>query len=204
MGKTVSVDRHVVVAMRDGIELIADLYLPAGSGSFPTLLQRTPYGRQSTPGFALLAAEHGYAVLMQDTRGRWQSGGDFRPFVHEAEDGYDTCAWICGQHWSNGRLGMFGGSYVGVTQWQAALARAPGLEAICPAITASDYHEGWTYQGGAFELGFNLSWATGLGQDTADRIGRIDERGAGIVEDARDRTDILVAAFEGSLARRRT
>jgi putative CocE/NonD family hydrolase len=192
MQKTVSIDRHVVVPMRDGIELIADLYLPPGDGPFPVLLQRTPYHRQSSPGFPLLAAERGYAVLMQDTRGRWDSQGTFRTFVNEADDGYDTCAWISDQPWSNGRIGMFGGSYVGLTQWQAALAQAPGLEAISPAITGSDYHDGWTYQGGAFELGFNVSWSMGLGQDVAARLDR-EQPGATWLEQAYDRNDDLAS-----------
>ena len=191
MPTSVTIDRRVSVPMPDGVVLIADLYLPAvGSGPFPTILQRTPYGRQSSPGFPLAAAERGYAVLMQDTRGRWDSEGTFRPFVHEAQDGYDTCAWICRQPWSNGSIGMFGGSYVGLTQWQAALAQSPGLKAIAPAITASDYHDGWTYQGGAYELGFNVSWSMGLGQDTAARLDKASGT-TDLTEAARDRTDRL-------------
>jgi len=181
--------------MRDGVNLIGDLYLPTGAGPFPVLLQRTPYGRQASTGFALMAAARGYAVVMQDTRGRWDSEGEFRPFVHEADDGYDTCAWICAQSWANGRIGMFGGSYVGLTQWQAALAQAPGLQAISPAITAADYHAGWTYQGGAYQLGFNLCWATGLMQDTAARLDK-QAGGAHWLNAAMDRNDTLPIAFD--------
>lgn len=190
--KTVTVQRGITIPMRDGLELVADLYLPPTDGPYPTLLQRTPYHRQSSPAFPLLAAERGFAVVMQDTRGRYDSPGIFRPFVHEADDGHDTCAWIIGQSWSNGRIGMFGGSYVGLTQWQAALAQSPGLEAISPAITASDYHDGWAYQGGAYELGFNVSWSMGLAQDTAFRLDR-DQPGRDLVEQARDRSDNLHA-----------
>ena len=119
---------------------------------------------------ALRAAEAGYAVIVQDVRGRFNSGGEFRAFEQEQPDGFDTCAWICEQPWSNGRIGTFGGSYVGLTQWQAVLAGAPGLQAIAPVVTASDYHDGWTYQGGAFNLYFNYSWTTaGLALETAGR-----------------------------------
>jgi len=166
---SVTCDRNVAAPMRDGVMLYADLYLPAGAGVFPVILQRTPYGKDGLAAFALRAASLGYAVLLQDTRGRWQSEGDFTTFTTEQADGFDTCAWIVAQPWSNGRIGMIGGSYVGATQWQAALSRAPGLQTIVPFVTAADYHEGWCYQGGALELGFVTMWALGLGLNTADR-----------------------------------
>jgi len=166
---SVTCDRNVAVPMRDGVMLYADLYLPASAGVFPVILQRTPYGKDGLAAFALRAASFGYAVLLQDTRGRWQSEGDFTTFTTEQPDGFDTCAWIVAQPWSNGRIGMIGGSYVGATQWQAALSRAPGLQTIVPFVTAADYHEGWCYQGGALELAFVTMWALGLGLNTADR-----------------------------------
>ncbi|MGI8476477.1 MAG: CocE/NonD family hydrolase, partial [Thermomicrobiales bacterium] len=136
----------------------------------PVILQRTPYAKECPAAFALRAAGECYAVVLQDTRGRWASEGEFHAFAHEQPDGHDTCAWICAQPWSNGRIGMFGASYVGLTQWQAALAGAPGLQAIVPYVTAADYHEGWVYQGGAFELSFLLSWTlTWLATDTMER-----------------------------------
>ena len=85
----------------------------------------------------------------------------FDAFVNERQDGYDTLEWLVAQPWCNGDVGMFGGSYVGLTQWQAAISGHPALKVIAPAITAADYHAGWAYQGGAFELGFNLSWTMG-------------------------------------------
>lgn len=175
---TITVERNVTVPMRDGVALAADLYRPVGAGPMPVLLQRTPYNKTNplanTTAFALRAAEAGFAVLVQDVRGRYNSGGTFTPFFQEQPDGYDTCAWIGEQPWSNGRIGMFGGSYVGLTQWQAALAEAPGLQALAPHVTASDYHDGWTYQGGAFSLYFNYSWGTGLATETASRRSAID------------------------------
>ena len=121
MSSSLSVERNITIPMRDGVLLTADLYRPAQSGPLPTLLQRTPYNKTATGGvwqaFALRAAEAGFAVVVQDVRGRYNSGGEFAAFDQEAIDGYDTCGWIGEQPWSNGRIGMFGGSYVGLTQW---------------------------------------------------------------------------------------
>ncbi len=141
------------------------------SGSYlPVLLQRTPYRRATTWGydvdFAQRAASRGYVVFLQDVRGRYTSDGEWYPFLHESEDGYDTIEWIAAQPYSDGRVGMFGGSYVGATQMLAAIAHPPHLAGICPVVTASDYHNGWTYQGGAFEQWFDESWTSGLAQDT--------------------------------------
>jgi putative CocE/NonD family hydrolase len=109
----------------------------------------------------LRAARHGYVVVIQDTRGRYTSEGEFYPFRDDIHDGYDTVEWAASQPWSSGKVGMYGSSYVGATQWQAAKSCPPHLVAIAPRVTASNYHEGWTYQGGAFELGFNVSWTMG-------------------------------------------
>ncbi len=185
----VTVDQTVQIPMRDGTQLIADMYRPNIDGPLPVLLCRTPYNRATVSLFSMRAAAVGYIVIVQDVRGRWGSEGDWTPFVHEQPDGFDTCQWICAQDWSNGRIGMFGGSYVGLTQWQAALAKAPGLEAIAPAITGSNYHHGWTYQGGAAELGFNLSWTLGLAQNTAMRLGGAD------LDAVYDRHDEIDLAF---------
>jgi putative CocE/NonD family hydrolase len=167
----ITVEYDVPVPLRDGTVLLADVYRPASGEPAPVVLTRTPYDKSATGGVAssldmFRAAKSGYAVVVQDTRGRWASAGDFRAFVHEADDGYDTVEWCASQPWSTGKVGMFGGSYVGLTQWQAALTRPPHLTAIAPRITAADYHDGWTYQGGAFELGFCLSWTLGLAQNT--------------------------------------
>ncbi len=161
----IRVDQYVPVRMRDGATLYADVYRPDGSGQYPTLLSRTPYdkndimGTSVYPDFAIRAAREGYAVVVQDTRGRFSSEGDFYAFKNEIDDGYDTVEWTAAQPWSTGKVGMFGGSYVGATQWLAAMSKPPHLTAIAPSITASEYYEGWTYQGGAFQLFFNLSWA---------------------------------------------
>ena len=154
------IDRDVPVEMRDGTVLGADVYRPESDAPWPVLLQRTPYDKNS-PSMLLnpiRAASAGYAVVIQDVRGRFASDGDFYTFRHEPDDGYDTIAWAAAQPWSTGKVGMFGLSYVGATQWLAAITTPPALATIVPVVTASDYYEGWTYQGGAFELGFNASW----------------------------------------------
>ena len=108
-----------------------------------------------------LSSRYSYAVVIQDTRGRYTSEGEFYAFRDDIHDGYDTVEWVASQPWSLGKVGMYGNSYVGATQWQAAKSCPPHLAAIAPRVTASNYHEGWTYQGGAFELGFNVSWTLG-------------------------------------------
>ena len=154
---------------RDGVTLKADIYRPAGEGSFPVLLQRTPYDKRNAEDFALLAIAHGFMVVVQDVRGRYTSEGEWYPFKHEIDDGYDTIEWAATLPHSNGKIGMFGGSYVGATQMLAAIGHPPHLAGICPVVTASNYHANWTYQGGAFEQWFNESWTSGLAQDTLGR-----------------------------------
>ena len=159
---SLKVETNLPVKMRDGIVLYADVYRPDGPGPFPVVLQRTPYDKSAPGSFTnldpLKAARNGYAVVIQDTRGRYASEGQFYCFRDEINDGYDTVEWAAAQAWSTGKVGMYGASYVGATQWLAALSRPPHLTTILPNVTASNYHEGWTYQGGAFELGFNVSW----------------------------------------------
>jgi putative CocE/NonD family hydrolase len=194
---SVSLDRGVPIPMRDGTILYADIFKPAAPGKYPVILVRTAYDRKGVATFAARAAGAGYALVSQDIRGRYESEGAFHAFPHEVQDGYDTCAWICEQPWSTGRIGMFGGSYVGLTQWQAALGGAPGLQAIVPNITAADYHEGWSYHGGAFELSFNKSWAlTWLATDTARRLAETDPSFQAKLETLWDRCDAMEADFD--------
>jgi putative CocE/NonD family hydrolase len=152
--------------MRDGTITYADVVRPDAPGRFAALLTRTPYDRTSSanisaPIHALQAARNGWAVVIQDVRGRFASEGVFRPFHQEIDDGYDSVEWVGAQEWCTGKVGMHGISYGGATQWLAALAKPPSLVALAPGYTATDYHDGWAWQGGAFELGFNLSWAMG-------------------------------------------
>jgi uncharacterized protein len=165
----VTVERGVKATMRDGVVLQADIYRPAYKGSFPVLLVRTPYDKSGETDFGYKAAALGYVVIAQDVRGRYTSEGEWYPFKYEMQDGYDTVEWAASVPSSNGKVGMFGGSYVGATQMLAAITHPPHLAGICPVVTASNYHNGWTYQGGAFEQWFNESWTSGLAQDTLNR-----------------------------------
>src|SRR6202165_3529853 len=165
----ITIEHGVVAEMRDGVKLSADIYRPNVPGKFPVLLVRTPYDKTHELEFASKAAARGYVVVAQDVRGRFQSEGEWYPFEYESQDGYDTVEWAAALPYSNGKVGMFGGSYVGATQFLAALAKPPHLAGICPNVTASNYHDGWTYQGGAFEQCFNESWTTGLAENTMRR-----------------------------------
>jgi putative CocE/NonD family hydrolase len=165
----ITVTRNVEAKMRDAVTLRADVYRPKADGKFPVLLVRTPYDKQWIDGFGQKAAARGYVVIAQDVRGRFASEGEWYPFKYESQDGYDTVEWAATLPYANGKVGMFGGSYVGATQFLAAIAGPPHLAGICPTVTASNYHDGWTYQGGAFEQWFNESWTTGLAENTMRR-----------------------------------
>src|SRR5512146_2384010 len=166
---SVTVQTGVEAKMRDGTVLRADIYRPTAEGKFPVLLQRTPYDKRNERSFGLKAAARGYVVVVQDVRGRYSSDGEWYPFKSESNDGYDTVEWVAALPYSNGKVGMFGGSYVGATQMLTAITHPPHLAGICPVVTASNYHDGWTYQGGAFEQWFNESWTSGLAQNTLNR-----------------------------------
>ena len=173
---------HVIpdlaVPMRDGTVLRADLYRPEGDGPFPVVLARTPYNKQlADPARPWLRfASAGYAVVVQDCRGCFASEGRFVPFADEMDDGYDTVEWAAAQPWSTGRTGMFGTSYLGATQWLAAVAAPPHLTTIVPAMTAADFHDGWIYQSGAFMLSFALGWALPFALREVSRGDWPDER----------------------------
>jgi putative CocE/NonD family hydrolase len=163
-------ERNVAVKMRDGVTLRADIYRPKVDGKFPILLQRTPYNKDSGFQFGMHAAARGYVVIFEDVRGRYASEGEWYTFKNEPSDGYDTVEWAAALPYSDGRVGMFGGSYVGATQMLAAIAHPPHLAGICPVVTASNYHENWTYTGGAFAQWFNQDWTSGLAQNTYERL----------------------------------
>lgn len=165
----VKVERGVAAKMRDGIALRADIYRPQAEGKFPVILERTPYNKAGEFGFGLKAAARGYVVIIQDVRGRYTSEGEWYTFKNESRDGFDSVEWAGTLPYSNGKVGMWGGSYVGATQMLTAITSPPHLAAIAPVVTASNYHNGWTYQGGAFEQWFNESWTSGLAQDTFNR-----------------------------------
>jgi putative CocE/NonD family hydrolase len=164
----VAARHNAAVKMRDGTILRADVYTPA-DGRFPVLLQRTPYDKATRAQVSLDLAARGYVVVVQDVRGRHRSDGTWYPFANETQDGYDTVEWAASLPGSDGRVGMFGRSYGGATQLLAAIAQPPHLAGICPMLTASNYQDGWTYSGGAFQQFFNQSWVSSLARDAVSR-----------------------------------
>jgi uncharacterized protein len=172
-GEGVRLERGVRARMRDGVELVSDHYYPPQSGPLPTLLMRQPYGRDiaSTVVYAhpVWFARHGYNVVIQDVRGRGNSEGEFYPFRNEGHDGADTIAWLRARPESNGRIGMYGFSYQGMTQLLAAAEQPEGLQCISPGMTACDLYNGWFYQGGALRLASTLGWGLQLLKEDARR-----------------------------------
>ncbi len=153
------VERDVAVRMRDGARLRADVLRPAGPGPFPVLVYRTPYGKQRTLEASTTharAVERGYAVVVQDVRGRYASEGEFEPYRNEGRDGYDTIEWAAAQTWSNGAVGTFGLSYPGAVQWLAAIEAPPHLKAMAPAMTYSTPRN-FFHSGGVFDLSW-IGW----------------------------------------------
>ncbi|HEX8986283.1 MAG TPA: CocE/NonD family hydrolase [Bryobacteraceae bacterium] len=146
--------------MRDDVELSANVFVPASGGRVPAILLRTPYGKgASLPDSLRVFVQHGYAVVVQDVRGRYASEGVFDPLHQEVADGEDTLSWIASQEWSNQRVGMVGGSYLGITQWKAALSGSPYLKAIFPVVAGGDeYLDRFYSPGGALKLGHRLEW----------------------------------------------
>lgn len=155
----------------DGVRLDADIYRPDAEGEFPVLLMRQPYGRAiaSTLVYSHPAwyAKHGYIVVIQDVRGRGTSEGEFNLFVSETQDGFDSVNWAANLPGSNGKVGMYGFSYQGMTQLYAAAAKPSALITICPAMVGGNLYADWAYEGGAFCLQSNLGWAIQLAAETA-------------------------------------
>jgi len=144
---------HQRVRMRDGVRLCTNVFRPAGVKRGPVLLVRTPYGKPSklTGNYEYFAAQ-GYALVVQDVRGRFDSEGRFTPIDQETADGEDTLNWIGRQPWCDGNVGMIGGSYLGITQWRAALGDSPFLKAIFPVVAGSDeYLDRYYSPGGALK-----------------------------------------------------
>ena len=160
ISEAIRIEGHVAVPMRDGVKLYADVYRPRRDGRFPTLITRTPYGvqRDGMHEAVIRFAQHGYAVVVQDTRGRYESEGAWDPFRNEANDGFDTVEWAAGQGWSNGKVGMHGGSYLGHVQWQAATMAPPHLTTIFPVLASTSIYHNTFFHGGAFKLALAFGW----------------------------------------------
>lgn len=156
---------HLMVPMRDGIRLATDIYLPPGDGPFPTLFVRDIYGNGSDATrqrYAKFATANGYAFVFQQSRGRFDSEGEWYPYFDEINDGDDALTWVSDQPWSDGKVGMFGTSYLGSVQWLAAVNGNPALVAIAPAMSPGNYYRDVAYPGGAFSLLSRARWGIGL------------------------------------------
>ena len=169
----VRVEADLEATMRDGAVLRADAYRPAGDGPWPVLLARTPYGKQDAGVLSRLdpigAAARGYLVVVQDCRGRFRSDGRWAPLVREGEDGYDTVRWAATLPGADGRVAMYGPSYLGYTQWAAIRTQPPDLRAAVPEFTWSDPDDGLLTRGGAYEVGLVTQWTLTLGFDVLER-----------------------------------
>src|SRR5205085_7788045 len=170
-------------------------------GRWPVLLTRLPYGKDLPLGTSVLdpvqAVRSGYAVIVQDLRGRFMSEGDWRPFGAESDDGVDSIAWAAEQPYSDGQVGMYGASYFGFTQWSAALKQPPALKAIVPTLTWCDPTNGLAFRGGALELGIHANWGLLTGLDYVARVNRLDPRalGAAVVSLAKEIDNLGTAGY---------
>ncbi|MEV5595535.1 CocE/NonD family hydrolase [Streptomyces sp. NPDC052496] len=164
--------RDLRVPMRDGTVLLADRYRPRGAGPLPVVLLRTPYGKHK-PDIKLFAgvlARRGFQVVAQNVRGVFGSGGEFRAFVHEKDDGLATAAWLRGRAWCDGRLATAGASYLGHTEWAVGPYLDPPLEAMCLGITTSDFPAAF-YPGGVLALHNMLVWSSATGTQEEAPLG---------------------------------
>ncbi len=154
-------DNRVPVPMRDGVVLYADVYRPVGDGRHPVILSRTPYSTERFPSAydaAVYFARRGYVYVFQDVRGRHESEGVWEPFRNGERDGHDTIAWAAKQPWSNGKVAMQGGSYLGQNQWRAAQAAPPALVTIFPMVASTSIYHDWITLNGGWRLSFNFGW----------------------------------------------
>ncbi|MBC6936527.1 MAG: CocE/NonD family hydrolase [Chloroflexi bacterium] len=175
------IEKNLMVPMHDGVRLAADIIRLDEAGPQPVLMARTPYNKDlwlvdNLAVFDMFrAAQAGYTVIVQDTRGRFASEGEFTPMFQERADGVDAIQWAAAQPWSNGVVGLFGGSYVGMTQWLPAQEQPKALRAIAPMVTFSDLYEGMQYQGGV-KLLHGLEWSLAMSFETARRRAANGER----------------------------
>jgi len=169
----VSVEKNVMMPMRDGVKLATDIYRPDTSGTFPVILLRTPYAKDMSELKARFYARRGYAFAVQDCRGRFASQGSWNPFFNEPKDGYDTIEWLAAQPWSTGKVGMIGGSYLGWVQWWAAKEAPAHLATIIPNVAPPDPYFNIPYEYGSFFMFGAIWWADVLEKEaTADLSGK--------------------------------
>ncbi|MBI4657500.1 MAG: CocE/NonD family hydrolase [Verrucomicrobia bacterium] len=157
------VERDVMIPMRDGTKLAAHIFRPKTDAPSPVILMRTPYGRPDEKwSDAKRYTAAGYAMVLQDCRGRGKSAGVWDPFRYDVEDGFDTQEWIGKQSWCNGDIGTTGGSYVGWTQWAPAANASQHLKCMVPVVPFADAFD-LAYSGGAFQLALLMGWGTAVG-----------------------------------------
>jgi putative CocE/NonD family hydrolase len=164
------VEKNRPAIMRDGIKLYSDVYIPNAPGKYPVILIRMPYGKSEyycfMPAVGKYWAKKGYVFVVQDVRGKWASEGIWEPFIHEAEDGYDTLNWIASQPWCDGNIGMTGESYFGYTQWAVAPLKHPNLKCIAPGDTAANIYGVWYYVDHAFCQQTMGNWSVSMDSRT--------------------------------------
>ena len=178
-------EQHLAMRTRDGVTLYADVYRPDAPGKFPVLVMRTPYDKSQQ--LAMVERDffppRGYVLVVQDTRGRFSSEGEFYPFIHEAVDGYDTIEWAAALPWSNGKVAMVGQSYLGLVQYYAAVEAPPHLCAMVPVSGPVTYFENCVWRQGVFELGWMLAYFNFMARDTLNRKGILAEHKAALDAD---------------------
>ncbi|MBI2823947.1 MAG: CocE/NonD family hydrolase [Planctomycetia bacterium] len=162
-GRAVAELRKEMVPMRDGVKLATNVFLPDGKGPWPAVLTRTPYNKDGRIGGggeqeAAPYLDRGYVRIVQDCRGRFASEGEYRAFIDDIEDGYDTIEWIAAQSWCDGKVGMIGGSAMGITANQAAISGAPHLACAVVVVAHGSAYRYATYPGGAFLQNMNEEW----------------------------------------------
>lgn len=150
--------RAETVAMRDGIRLATDVFLPTGNGPWPVVLTRTPYNKVTMAGQAKQWTENGYAFVVQDCRGRFKSEGRYQPFMDDHFDGYDTVEWVAAQPWANGKVGMIGASAMGITANQASIVAPPHLVAMYVMVAPASAYQHAVYTGGVLRKEMNELW----------------------------------------------
>lgn len=173
---SVKVERNVRTPMRDGVTLAADVYRPDAPGKFPVILERTCYGRAQSSD-ARYFAQRGYVFVAQDVRGKFDSGGEWRPWINEAGDGNDTLEWCARQRWSNGKIGTIGEGYPAFTQWAAARERNPHLKCLIPIVSPTEPFYSVPYRYGALTLFETVRWSAlveGAGIQTAERQSKLE------------------------------
>jgi putative CocE/NonD family hydrolase len=152
--------QNIYIPTRDGVLLATDLYYPSSTKEqLPCILIRTPYGKSLLKEYGEFYCSNGFVVAIQDVRGKYDSEGNWEPYIHEGKDGFDVIEWLAVQDWSNGKVGMVGGSYSGSVQLAAALEAPPHLVTILPNITPATPFHNTPYENGAYALGWAVRWS---------------------------------------------